>query len=175
MARKAAAAAVAGDPVAARIAVLARLQARRPESRVRTYANVDGGGHDLKVTDPPADDRMPPRDLGEWADDRVWGMLGGRTGLNPAEQAACEILESFRSGDPDTVSRAVGRAGSSLDVHLRYLVSGLLSEWRSGAPAYAVSVTAAAAAQARRLGWDRPPRRGRRGPEPLSQTPGRQV
>lgn len=167
MTRKAAA---ADDPVTARVAVLDRVKARRPADEIRQYPSVDGSAPLVNRT-PAGTDRLPPRDLAEWVDDRVINTFGGRTRLAPAEECASQILESFRSGDQEAVRKAVKAAGDGLDAHLRFLVSGVLESWRGGAPGYAVTVVGAAVSEARRLGWDKPPRRTRRGPEPLSQVP----
>ncbi len=166
MARKTA----AEDPVTARVAVLERVKARRPADQVRTYPNLDGG-EPMVTRIPAGTDRLPARDLQQWVDDRVVACFGGRVRLNPAEECAHQILESFRTGDQDTVRKAVRTAGDGLDSHLRFLVAGVLEGWRSGAPAFALDVAIAANGEARRLGWDKPPRKTRRGPEPLSQLP----
>ena len=157
----------APDPAQVRRQVIDRVLARRPEPKVRTYANVDGRGHDLQVTDPPGEDRMPPRDLGEWADDRVMGVFGGRLRLNPPQQAAYDALEAMRSGDQAAVRNAVQAAARGLDATEKNLVYALFENWRSGAPSFALEVTIAAAGEARRLGWNVLPRRSRlRLPEP---------
>jgi hypothetical protein len=170
MTRKAAMTAADQDPVAARVAVLDRVRARRPADEIRQYPSVDGSGP-LVNRSPPGVDRMPPLNLEQWCDDRTVNTFGGRTRLAPAEECAATILESFRSGDQEAVRKAVKAAGDGLDAHLRFLVSGVLESWRGGAPGYAVAVVGAAVSEARRLGWDKPPRRTNRGPEPLSQVP----
>src|SRR5580700_5541865 len=114
MAKTAVAVAVAADPVADRVAVLERVRSRRPPEAVATYPNVAGGAP-MTVRAPAAVDRVPPADLGEWADDRVLAAFGGRTRLNPAEGAAFAVLGAFRSGDPAAVRRAVSEAGAGLD------------------------------------------------------------
>ena len=162
----------AEDPAAARIAVLERVKARRPADKVRTYPNFDGG-EPMVTRIPPDTDRLPPRDLEQWLDDRELGCFGGRIRLNDAESAAHAILTAMRTNDEAAVRRAIGEAGQGLDGHVRYLVSGLLEQWRASAPGYALNVAIAANGEARKLGWDRPPRRVRRGPEPVSQVPGR--
>jgi hypothetical protein len=164
----------ADDPVAARIAVLDRVKARRPADKTRTYPNLDGG-EPVVTRIPPDIDRLPPRNLEAWCDDRELACFAGRTRLNDAEAAAHAILTAMRTGDPGAVRRAVGEAGKNLDGHIRFLISGLLEQWRGGAPSYALDVAVAAFGEARRLQWDKPPRRTRRGPEPLDQTPGRRV
>jgi len=149
------------DPVAARVAVLNRVRSRRPADKVRTYQDAEGGP---PVTSRiPADaDRLPPRDLTEWCDDRELACFGGRTRLNDAEQAAYGILEAMRGGDQEAVRRAVKAAGDGLDGWLRSMVYSLLEQWRGAAPSFAVDVAVAATGEARRLGWDVQPRRQRR-------------
>ncbi len=164
----------AENPTAARIAVLKRVKARRPPDTVRTYPNFDGGEPTITRI-PPDTDRLPPRDLEAWCDDRELACFAGRIRLNDAESAAYAILTAMRTGNPATVRRAVSEAGKGVDGHIRFLISGLLEQWRGGAPSYALDVAIAAFGAAREAGWDRPPRRTRRGPEPLDQTPGRQV
>lgn len=163
--------AVVDDPVQARISVLERVKARRPPDRIRTYPNFDGGPP-MVTRIPPDTDRLPPTDLGAWCDDRELACFAGRVRLNDAEAAAHAILTAMRSGDAATVRRTVGEAGKGLDGQVRFLISGLLEQWRGSAPSYALDVAVAAFGEARRLQWDRPPRRTRRGPEPLSQLPG---
>ena len=172
--RKKAAVAAAQDPVTERVAVLDRVKARKAPDVIRTYPSVDGA-QPLVSRTPGGIDRLPPRDLEAWCDDRVIACFAGRVRLNPAEECAHAILTAMRTGDPDTVQRAVREAGSGLDAHLRFLVGGVLEGWRSGAPSYALTPALAATSEVRRLGWDKPPRRTRRGPEPLSQTPGEKV
>lgn len=174
MARKTAVLDPPADPVAQRRAVIGRVLDRRAPERTRSYANVDGG--------PPATIRIPadtavtpPASLGQWCDDRTMAAFGSRTRLNPAEQAAHSILESMRTADPRVVRDAVGTAGKGLDGHLKYLVAGVLADWRGKAISPALDVASAAALEARKLGWDVQPRRQRRGPEPVSQMPGERV
>jgi hypothetical protein len=174
MTRKTAVAERPVDPVAARIEVLGRVKARRPADRTRSYPNLDGG-EPVVTRIPPDADRFPPRDLEQWCDDRELGAFGGRIKLNDAEAAAHSILTSMRTGDPAEVRRTVSAAGKGVDAQVRYLISGLLEQWRGGAPVFALDVAIAAVGEARRLGWDRRPRKTRRGPEPLDQTPGRRV
>src|SRR6185437_5626950 len=159
------------DPVAVRVAVLNRVKSRRPPDQVRQYPSIDGGVPLISRT--PSEGRLPAANLQEWADDREVGAFGGRVRLNPAEAAAHSILQAMRCGDPRVVREAVGRAGQGLDAHLRFLVSGVLQDWRAKAITPALDVTSAAMLEARRLGWDQRPRRARRGPEPVSQIPGR--
>jgi hypothetical protein len=170
-----AATAKATDPVAARAAMLERLKARRPPDRVKSYAGPDDGAPRIVTRAPAETGRAAPKNLGEWLDDRPWGAFGPRPRLNPAEQAAHDILESMRAADPRAVREAVRRAGDGLDVMLKYLVNGQLQDWRAGAPGYAVDVTSAAAAEARTLGWGQRPRLRQRAPEWPSQVPGERV
>lgn len=170
---KTATATVSG-PVAARVAVLERVKARRPPDKVRTYPNLDGGEPFVSRV-PAAADRLPPRTLQDWIDDRVIGAFGGRTGLNPGEQAVFTILEAMRSGDSRAVQGTVKTAGAGLDDRLRHLVCQQLESWRSAAPGFALDMAIAATGEARRHGWDRPPRRRSRAPEPVSQVPGERV
>jgi hypothetical protein len=163
---------VAGDPVQARIQVLERVKARRPEDKVRQYPNLTGGPA-FVYRNPPDTDRLPPRDLEQWADDRELACFAGRVRLNAAEQVAQDILTVMRSGDTDAVRRAVSDAGKGLDGQVRFLVAALLETWRGSAPVFAMDVTIAALGEARRLQWDRSPRRQQRGPSPLSQLPGK--
>jgi hypothetical protein len=149
------------DPAEARIAVLERVRARRPPDTVHTYPGPDGSV--LTSRSPAGADRLAPADLGQWCDDRVLATFGGRTRLNPGEQAAFEILEACRSGEPVTVAAAVRAAGERTgDGMTRVALYRLLEEWKSKAPVYAYEVMAAAAGEARRLDWDVLPRRARR-------------
>jgi hypothetical protein len=105
-------------------------------------------------------ERQAPAGLGEWCDDRIVACFGGRVRLNPAEQAAYEILQAMRTGDAAAVTVAVAKAGGGLDVLQQHSLWPLLDQWRSRAPAFALGVTSAATGEARRLGWDvRPARR----------------
>lgn len=162
------------DPTAARVAVLERVKARRPEGKTRTYPNVDGGPPAI-LRIPADSDRLPPNDLQQWIDDRVVACFGGRVRLNDGEQCAFTILESMRGGDAKAVRETVKRAGEGLDGQVRYLVAGVLATWRGGAPTFALDVVIAALGEARRLGWDRPPRRQNRAPGLISQIPGEMV
>ena len=164
--------AVAEDPVTARVAVLERVKARRPPDKIRQYPSLTGEAPFIS-RNPPDTDRLPPRDLESWADDRTVAAFGGRVRLNPAEQVAYDILTAMRSGDPAEVRRVVSEAGKGLDGQVRFLVAALLETWRGSAPTFALDVTTAALGEARRLHWDQSPRRTRRGPAPLSQLPGR--
>ncbi len=169
MAKKAA---TADDPVAARVAVLERVRSRRPPDQERVYPSLDGRPP-LVTRTPPQVEVPPPADLGQWVDDRILAAFGGRTTLNAGSQCALAIIESCRSGDPAAVRRTAAAAGRDLPADARNLVYQLLEAWRGGAPGFAMDVSLAALTEARRLGWDQRPRRTRRGPEPLSQVPGR--
>jgi hypothetical protein len=149
------------DPVASRVAVLSRVKARRPPDKVRSYPSTTGD-EPLVSRTPSETDRLPPRTLADWVDDRTVATFGGRTKLNAAEQCAFEILEAFRSADQAAVRKAVQAAGKGIDSQLQHLVYALLETWRGGAPGYALDVTIAATGEARRLGWDVQPRRRRR-------------
>ncbi len=162
------------DPVAERVAVLERVRARRPPDRVLTYPSLDGRPG-MRQHIPPDADRLPPADVGAWVDDRVLATFGSRTGLNPGEQIAYDILTAMRSGDPDTVRSAVRRHAGSADVFVRFNVSGVLEEWRGRAPGFALDVAMAAITEARRLRWDQRPRRRSLAPPPVSQVPGRRA
>lgn len=161
MARTATATVKAADPAAERRAVLDRILARTRPPKVTFRMDPQTGEKMQDVARVAGDsERVPPRDLGEWADDRVAACFGGRLRLNPAEQAAYGILQAMRSGDAAAVAEAVRTAGGGLDVLQQHAVWPLLDEWRSRAPAFALGVTSAAAAEARLQGWDvRPHRR----------------
>jgi hypothetical protein len=160
------------DPVADRIAVLERVRARKAPDQVRSYPNMNGGEPLISRT--PVEGRLAPVNLEQWCDDREVGAFGGRR-LNDGEAAAHAILTSMRTGDVKAVREATGRAGEGLDVTTRYLLTGVLADWRTRAPSFAVDVAGAAVAEARRLGWEKRPSRRKRGPEPIDQTPGRRV
>jgi hypothetical protein len=161
MARKTAAA-EAADPVAARVALIERVKARRPPDIVRSYPSLNAGAPPMVQRIPAAEDRLPPKDLGEWCDDRTLATFGGECVMNVAQQAAFTILESMRADDPKAVQEAVRRAGDGLDSQLRFAVASVLETWRGSAPGYAISVAATAADAARRQGWHGEPRRSRK-------------
>ena len=150
--------------VRARRELMARIEARRPEGTYRTAPGAGASGRDLRVFIPPPDPGpRPPRDLGEWADDRVAGALGSRTGLNECEFAFALIAEACRTGDLKKVRAAVRQAAKGLAAgdagHRVYLT---LADLKGKAPVFALDVASAAVAEARALGWDQPPRRRRR-------------
>ena len=150
--------------VQARRELMARITARRPEGRYRTAPGAGMFGADLKVfIPPPSPVPRAPENLGEFIDDRVAGALGSRTGLNPCEFAWALVAEACRAGDLKKARAAVREAARGL--HGRdgqHRVWRALEEMRGKAPGFAMEVTSAAAAEARALGWDTPPRRRRR-------------
>ncbi len=185
MARKAAAA--PADLATTRREVIDRVLARQERNKAATPATYAGPlseaqvraivREEIALAGGPGEPEQAPAVtdyLRDWCDDREVSTFGSRVVLNDGEAAAYSILTSMRGGDPATVRRAVEAAGQNLDQQTLWLLGGVLGHWNSTAAHGCVTPLAQAAAnEAERLGFNKQPRRRQRGPEPLSQVPGR--
>jgi hypothetical protein len=148
--------------VTARRELMARIEARKPQGSYRTAPGAGAFGQDLRVFIPPPDPGpRAPKDVGEFIDDRVAGVLGSRTVLKPAEFAWLAIAEACRAG-PAAARKAVRQAARGLDPADAYRVWLALEEMLSKAGGVDASAVRAAYTEARALDWHKPPRRRRR-------------
>jgi hypothetical protein len=147
------------DPAADRAQLVRRLLARRPAAKVLRYALPDGG--EMTSTTERDSKPLPPASVSDWADDRIFAVLGGRMPKSDGERAYLEVASSWRSGDPDAVRAAFGRAAGGLDGMAGHRLYLALAEARAKAPSFAYEVAQAALSEASRRGWGQLPRRTR--------------